>query len=166
MDDEAKPYLLTEASGLTGLSVDALRKRIERKRLRGTRSNEDGQWRVWLTSKDVETAKSGQAVDKFGQRIDGPPDENRTIKAMEAEAGTLRDALGRERERADKAEAAAAEARALADRRLQEIAELRERAAVAETEAKAQRERAERAEARADRAEDEARQPWWRKLIG
>jgi hypothetical protein len=50
MDDEAKPYLLTDASGLTGLSVEALRKRIERKSLRGTRSNEDGQWRVWLTS--------------------------------------------------------------------------------------------------------------------
>ncbi len=43
MDDEAKPYLLTEASGLAGLSVDALRKRIERKKLRRSRSNEDGQ---------------------------------------------------------------------------------------------------------------------------
>lgn len=34
MDDEAKPYLLTEAFELTGLSVDALRKRIEQNRLR------------------------------------------------------------------------------------------------------------------------------------
>src|SRR5215208_3482307 len=104
MDDEAKPYLLTEASGLTGLSVDALRKRIERKKLRGSRSNEDGQWRVWLTSKDVETARSGQAVDKSGQGSDGPPDESRTIKALEDRATALQDALTRERARAERAE--------------------------------------------------------------
>ena len=148
MDDEAKPYLLTEASRLTGLSVDALRKRIERKKLRGTRSNEDGQWRVWLTSKDVETANSSQSVDKSGQGSDGPPDESRTIKALEGEAATLREALGRERERADRTEAAAVAARDLADRRLQEIAELRERAGRAEGEAAA------------------LRRPWWRKMLG
>src|SRR5215207_5776989 len=91
MDGEAKPYLLTEASGLTGLSVDALRKRIERKKLRGSRSNEDGQWRVWLTSRDVETAKSGRPVDKSGQDVDESP----TIKALEAEAAGLRERLGR-----------------------------------------------------------------------
>ena len=83
MDDEAKPYLLADASRLTGLSVDALRKRIVRKKLRASRSNEDGQWRVWLTSKDVETAKSGRSTDKSGHDADGPLDENRTIKALE-----------------------------------------------------------------------------------
>ncbi len=155
MDDEAKPYLLTEASGLTGLSVDALRKRIERKKLRGTRSNEDGQWRVWLTAKDVETAKASQFVDKSGHGSDGPPDESRTIKALEGEAAALREAHSRERERADKAEAAAADARGLADRRLQEIAELRERAGQAEGEAKGLR-----------LALEEARRPFWRRWLG
>src|SRR5215212_7490201 len=91
MDDKAKPYLLTEASRLTGLSVDALRKRIERKKLRGSRSNEDGQWRVWLTSKDVETAKSGRPADKSGPDVDGPPDESRTIKALEGIAAAFRE---------------------------------------------------------------------------
>ena len=91
MDDEAKPYLLTEASGLTGLSVDALRKRIERKKLRGSRSNEDGQWRVWLTARDVETARSGRLMDRSSQDVDGQPDESRAIKALEAEvAGAAR----------------------------------------------------------------------------
>ena len=148
MDDEAKPYLLTEASGLTGLSVDALRKRIERKKLRGTRSNEDGQWRVWLTSKDVETAKSGQPVDKSGQGMDGLPDESRIIKALDDRAATLEAALDRERTRADRAEAAAAEARALAGRRLQGGAELRERAGRAEGELEA------------------LRRPFWRRWLG
>ena len=152
MDDEAKPYLLTEASRLTGLSVDALRKRIERRRLRGSRSNEDGQWRVWLTSKDIETAKAGQVLD-------APPDESRTIKALEGETAALREALARERERADKAEREREEAR-------DEAKALAVRAAVAETEAKGLRERAERAETRADRAEAEARRPFWRRWLG
>lgn len=166
MDDEAKPYLLTEASGLTGLSVDALRKRIERKKLRGTRSNEDGQWRVWLTSKDVETAKFGQVLDKSGQVSDGPPDESRTIKALEGEAAALRDALVRERERVDRAEAGRDAALAGEAKAREELAALAVRVAVAETETKALRERAEKTEARADRAEEEARRPFWRRWLG
>ena len=162
MDDEAKPYLLTEASRLTGLSVDALRKRIERKKLRGSRSNEDNQWRVWLTSKDVETAKSGQPVDKSGQDVDGQPDESRTIKALEAEAAVLREAVGRERERADKAEGESAtlrermeSERARAAQAEREREEARSRAAAAEGEAKGLRE-----------ALAEARRPFWRRWLG
>ena len=155
MDDEAKPYLLTEASGLTGLSVDALRKRIERKKLRGSRSNEDGQWRVWLTSKDVETARSGRLPDRSGQDADSPPDESRTIKAMEGEATALREALGRERERADQAEAAALDARAEAGKAQGELVALAVRVAVAETKAKGLQE-----------ALAEARRPFWRRWLG
>ena len=51
---EPKPYLLTEAASLTGLSVDALRKRILRRKLRANKSNEDGLWRVWLTMADIK----------------------------------------------------------------------------------------------------------------
>jgi flagellar biosynthesis/type III secretory pathway protein FliH len=162
MDDEAKPYLLTEASGLTGLSVDALRKRIERKKLRGSRSNEDGQWRVWLTSKDVETAKSGRPVDKSGQDVDGPPDESRTIKAMEGEAAALRDALARERERADTAEGESATLR-------EQVKSEGARAAQAEREREAARIAAAAAEGRAEGlrlALEEARRPFWRRWLG
>ncbi len=98
--DQPKPYLLTEASGLTGLSVDALRKRILRRKLRAHRSNEDGLWRVWLTEADIETAKAGRLA---GNDVDAPSEESRTISALEAEIGTLREALTRERERADRA---------------------------------------------------------------
>jgi flagellar biosynthesis/type III secretory pathway protein FliH len=155
MDDEAKPYLLTEASGLTGLSVDALRKRIERKRLRGSRSNEDGQWRVWLTSKDVETAKSGRLPDKSGPDADSQPEESRTIKALEGEATALREALGRERDRADRAEA--------------EADAERTRAAQAEREREAAKVATASAEGRAEGlrlALEEARRPFWRRWLG
>ncbi len=166
MDDEAKPYLLTEASGLTGLSVDALRKRIERKSLRGSRSNEDGQWRVWLTSKDVEMAKSGRSLDKSGQDADGPTDESRTIKALEAEAAALRDALDRERERADRAEAKAeTESATLRE----QVESERARAGRAEAEREAAKVAAASAEGEAKGlrlALEEARRPFWRRWLG
>jgi chromosome segregation ATPase len=169
MDDEAKPYLLTEASGLTGLSVDALRKRIERKKLRGSRSNEDGQWRVWLTSRDVETAKSGRIVDKPGQDVDVQSDESRTIKALDAEAAALRERVGRaegesatlrermesERGRADQAEARAGRAEAERDAARAEREAAKVAAASAEGEARGLRE-----------ALAEARRPFWRRWLG
>jgi chromosome segregation ATPase len=162
MDDEAKPYLLTEASRLTGLSVDALRKRIERKKLHGSRSNEDGQWRVWLTSKDVETAKSGQTADKSGQDADGPLDESRTIKALEGEVVTLREGLARERERADRVEAELSAERARAGQAEREREEARVKAATAEGEVKGVREALD--QARQELAD--ARRPFWRRWIG
>ena len=157
MDDEAKPYLLTEASGLTGLSVDALRKRIRRGKPETVKGN-DGLVRVRLTTADMEALRLAE-----GQPRPSPPDESgRTIAALEAErdaarlaaakaegeSGTLREQVGAERARADRAEAAGAEARALADRRLLEVAELRERAGRAEGEAEA------------------LRRPWWRRWLG
>ena len=162
MDDEAKPYLLTEASGLTGLSVDALRKRIERKKPRGSRSNGAGQWRVWLTARDVETARSGRLMDRSSQDVDGQPDESRAIKALEAEVAGLRERAGRaegksatlrermksERARADRAEAERDVARA--EREAAKVA-----AASAEGEARGLR-----------LALEEARRPFWRRWLG
>jgi flagellar biosynthesis/type III secretory pathway protein FliH len=144
MDVETKPYLLTEAASLTGLSVDALRKRIARKRLRGSRSNEDGQWRVWLTAHDVETAKLGQSMDKLGLPMDNAGqtvDESRTIKALEAALAEAREALTKERERANQVSA---------EREAARIA-----AAAAEGELKGLRE-----------ALAEARRPFWRRWVG
>jgi hypothetical protein len=97
--------------------------------------------------------------DKGGQVR---PDESRTINALDGEAAALREALVRERERADRVEADRDAARALADRRGQEVVELRERVGQAEGESgalreqvKAERGRADQAEARAGRAEVE-----------
>ncbi len=169
MDDEAKPYLLTEASGLTGLSVDALRKRIERRKLRGSRSNEDGHWRVWLTSRDVETARSGRAADRSGQDADGLPDESRTIKALEAEAAALRERAGRA-----EGESATLRERIESERGRADQAEVRASRAEAERDAvRAEREAAKVAAASAEgRAEglrlalEEARRPFWRRWLG
>jgi chromosome segregation ATPase len=162
MDDEAKPYLLTEAASRTGLSVDSLRKRITRKKLRASRSNEDGQWRVWLTDRDIETAKSRLVMDKPSRGMDGQPDESQTIKALGAEVAGLRERAGRaegesatlrermesERARADRAEAERDAARA--EREAAKVA-----AASAEGEAKGLR-----------LALEEARRPFWRRWLG
>src|SRR3954454_12637954 len=133
MGDEAKPYLLTEASGLTGLSVDALRKRIVRKKLRASRSNEDGQWRVWLTSADVEAAKAGRSADRSSQDMDGPADESRTIKALEDAIGLLREQAGQDRTTLEAA-----------------VVEVKTRAEQAETLAATEKTRADQSEARAE----------------
>ena len=150
--DQPRPYLLTEAASLTGLSVDALRKRILRRKVRATRSNEDGLWRVWLTAADIETAKAGRLA---GQEMDSPSEESWTINALQAEAATLREALARERSRADQAEAMARADRMVVTETVTEREEARVRAAAAEAEAKALR------------AEVEwLRRPAWRRWLG
>jgi chromosome segregation ATPase len=143
MDEEAKPYSLAEASSLTGLSVDALRKRIVRKKLRASRSNEDGQWRVWLTSKDVETAKSGRSADRSGHGADGPLDESWTIKALEDAVKALREAL-------ERASAEVPGLRERLERAEREREEARVRAAAAEGEVKGLR---------------DALRPFWRRWL-
>ena len=162
MDDEAKPYLLTEAAGLTGLSVDALRKRIERKKLRGSRRQ-----RGWAMAclVDGQGRRDGQvrtAMDRSSQDVDGQPDESRAIKALEAEVAGLRERAGRaegelatlrermesERARADRAEAERDVARA--EREAAKVA-----AASAEGEARGLR-----------LALEEARRPFWRRWLG
>lgn len=151
--DEAKSYLLTEAAELTGLSVPALRKRIVRKTLRGFRSNEDGLWRVWLASTDIEATRAGVSDrTDSGLSTARPVDESQTIKALQVE----RDA---ERERAERAEARA-------ERAEREREEARVEAAVAKAETRGERE-ARDAEVRGLReALAEARKPFWRRWIG
>jgi chromosome segregation ATPase len=148
---EPKAYLLTEAASLTGLSVDALRKRILRRKLRANKSNEDGLWRVWLTSADIEAARNGQLA---GLEVDSPTDESGTISALEAQVDTLQRALARERQRADQAEMQVAVQRERADSAEREREEARIRAAAAEAEDKGLRE-----------ALAEARRPFWRRWI-
>lgn len=131
MDNEAKPYPLAEAAELIGVSVSALRKRIVLRKVRANRSNEDGRWRVWLTSSEIQEAKT--------ERLNRQMDESQAFKVLKSETATLRGALNREQIRADRAEAELAAARTLADQKAIELAEAQARAARAEGEATALR---------------------------
>ena len=148
---EPKPYLLTEAASLIGLSVDALRKRILRRKLRANKSNEDGLWRVWLTTADIEAARNGQLA---GLEVDSPADEPRMINILEGQIAMLQQTLDRERQRADQAEMQVALQRDRADAAEREREEARIRAAAAEAEGRGLRE-----------ALAEARRPFWRRWI-
>jgi len=150
VDETPRSYLLTEAAQLTGLSAEALRKRIRRGSLRGHRSNEDGLWRVWLTSTDVEATKAAAAS---GRTEDKP---------LEGEVAALREALAREREGAERLRAERDAALALSARRAEELMQARERAAHAEGVAEARQERIAAAEAE---LEGFRRMPWWRRAL-
>ncbi len=51
---DGKLYLLTEAAELTGITVEALRQRIKRRKFQGVRGN-DGRLRVRLSSAEIGT---------------------------------------------------------------------------------------------------------------
>lgn len=165
MDNEAHPYLLTEAAELTGLSVDALRKRIARRKIRADRSNENRHWRVWLSAADIAAAKAGRldGQDELSSgQLAGQVDESRTIKALEGEVSALRDALGRERAAADWTRGLLEAAQNRVQEGQERLREQYDRAGRAEGERDAERAARERAETalteqrlRADRAEAE-----------
>ncbi len=160
-------YLLTEAAERTGLTVDALRKRIRRGKLETVKGN-DGLVRVRLTSADMDALRLAEG--QTGQPKPSQPDErDRTIAALEAErdaarlaaakaegeSGTLREQVEAERGRANRAEAEAAAERGRAAQAEREREEARIRAAAAEGEAKGLR-----------LALEEARRPFWRRWLG
>jgi chromosome segregation ATPase len=171
MSDPSNLYLLTEAAERTGLTVDALRKRILKGKLERVKGN-DGLVRVRLTTADMEALKLGE-----GQAKPSPSDENgQTIKALEAEAAalreraakaegesaTLRERMESERARADRAATEWEAARA-------ETAVERARAAQAEREREAAKVAAASAEGEAKGlrlALEEARRPLWRRWLG
>jgi chromosome segregation ATPase len=157
MSDSSNLYLLTEAAERTGLTVDALRKRILKGKLERVKGN-DGLVRVRLTTADMEALKLGE-----GQTKPSPSDENgQAIKALEAEATALR-------ERAAKAEGESATLR-------ERMESERARADRAETERDAARDEREAARVAAASAEgeakglrlalEEARRPFWRRWWG
>lgn len=163
--DEGQLYTLAEAARLTGLTVDALRKRIVRRRLASVRSN-DGMIRVRLDAAAMATLKDGRDLDIPHSRLSGPTEEQTSLRSRadqaEGAVAGLREALAaareahaRERERADQAETRASAAAGLAERRGEELTAALVRAAGAEGEIKALR------EALAD-----ARQPFWRRWLG
>jgi hypothetical protein len=164
MSDPSNLYLLTEAAMRTGLSVDALRKRIRRGSLETVKGN-DGLVRVRLTAADMDSLRlaDGQPATSLD---DG---SGQTIKALEAAAAALHERAAKAEAERDGARAEAAAERARADRAEAE----RE---VARAEAARERDRAENALIRGASAEGEAkglrealaeaRRPFWRRWIG
>jgi DNA repair exonuclease SbcCD ATPase subunit len=138
---EAGLYTLEEASGLTGLSIEALRKRVTRRKLTAVKGN-DGRVRVRLDDQTAATIKqdslSGQSVGRPGRRPDGQsPDKSRMINVIEAalaEVMAVRTDLDRERTRADRAEAEADRERGRAGAAETAVAGALEALAKAETE--------------------------------
>src|SRR3954447_5255536 len=119
MSDQQNLYTLAEASQLTGLSTEALRLRIKREKLAAEKGN-DGHPRVRLTSADLEGLRRQVGQQKSTLSRQAPTESNnirllegvvgtmreqwdRERAALEAEATALREAVGRERQRADRA---------------------------------------------------------------
>ena len=160
MSDPSSLHLLTEAAERTGLTVDALRKRIRRGKLETVKGN-DGLVRVRLTTADVEALRlaEGQTGQPKSSQSNG---SGQTIKALEAEAAT-------QRERADKAEQRAERAEGESATLREQVKSERERAGRAEAEREAARIAAASAEGEARGlrlALDEARRPFWRRWLG
>jgi cell division protein FtsB len=84
-----KLFLLTEAAEVTGVTVEALRQRIKRRKLHAVKGN-DGLLRVRLTQADIEAIVTGRPT---GQ----PVEDSGVIKALEAHVQTLREQLDRQR---------------------------------------------------------------------
>ena len=154
-------YDLLSAAKLTGLTVDALRKRARRGRLAQVKGN-DGTVRVQLTTADLEAIRqdvSSHRPDTSSEARSSPSSHRpaivQTDPAMlerlaraEATVGELRSALEQAQGRADAAAA-------LAETRRDDVTAALVRAARAEGEAEGLKE-----------ALREARKPAWRRLLG
>jgi hypothetical protein len=78
-----KLFLLTEAAEVTGVTVEAIRQRIKRRKLHAIKGN-DGLLRVRLTQADIDAIATGRPT---GQ----PVDDGGAVKALEAHVQTLRE---------------------------------------------------------------------------
>lgn len=164
MDEAAVPYTYRQAAEVLGIEAEAVRARLRRGALRrGPRTN-DGRPTVLLSPADIETLRagirtareeSGAEAGRTAEADSGRTEQSRTIRALEGEAAALRDALDRERERADKAEAEAAGLRAEVAAERERVGEARERAARLEGELQGVK-----------LALEAATRPWWRRWIG
>lgn len=156
-------YDFPEAAKLTGLTVDALRKRASRGRLEQVKGN-DGTVRVRLTSADLATISretSGHSPDMSGHVLTVKVNLHERAARAEGEATVLRDALARVQQQADVATS-------LADARLEALNVALLRTATVEERGKAEADRAATAEARIVRVEAElaeVRTPWIVRII-
>ena len=148
-------YTLAEAASLTGMSVDALRHRVKRRKLQSVRGN-DGMTRVRLDDAAVQASQASQAEDNAVSVLHSQlPGHGQTLDALASHVASLRERLAM-------ADTMAAELRDRLGRIEQERDALRQdredarvRAATAEGEARALRE-----------ALDDARRPAWRRWLG
>lgn len=134
LDDQPRLMTLLEAAEATGLTVEALRQRIKRGKLRAIRGN-DRLLRVYLRPTELAVLrpdeKTGQPVGHQQDLTGHSAEDAVAIKALEGAIAALREAqeraeaqIQRERERGDRE----ATARALAEGRAAAEAERAERA--------------------------------------
>lgn len=84
MDIEAGLYTLDEASGLTGLSIEALRKRVTRRKVQAVKGN-DGRVRVRLDNEAIAALKrEGEPAILTGRPGGRPDGQSKIISAVEA----------------------------------------------------------------------------------
>lgn len=166
MDDDPNPYTYDQAAAVLSIQAEAVRARLRRGALRRGPKTNDGRPTVLLSTADIATIRAGVRMQPVEPGPvtepagNGRPDEReRTIEALKGEATVLREALDRERGRADQAAVTEAAARS-------ELAAERTRAAVAEAKLAAADAALARERDRADKAEAETRRPWWKRLIG
>ena len=156
MDDQpgniGQLYTLAEAASLTGMSVDALRHRVKRRKLQSVRGN-DGMTRVRLDDAAIQVSQAGNDVASvLHSQL---PGHGQTLDALASHVASLRERLAM-------ADNTAAELRDRISRIEQERDVLRQdredarvRAAIAEGEARALRE-----------VLAEARRPAWQRWLG
>src|SRR5690349_4411591 len=136
---EAGLYSLNEAAELTGLSVDALRQRIKRRKIHAVRGN-DGLVRVRLDAGDIEALKASRPPSRPPSQL---TEQSPAISALQDHIVTLREQLAAADARTNealadlRAERKASSERAAADaderrRLVARIGELEERAEKAE----------------------------------
>ncbi len=151
-------YDLPEAAKLTGLTVDALRKRASRGKLEHVKGN-DGTVRVRLTAAALDAIHregSSHSLD-----VSGLAELHERAARAEGEAVTLRDSLARVQQQADTAAATA-------EVRLEALNAALVQTAVAEERMVAAASRAAAAEVRLAMVEvalAEARTPWTVRII-
>ena len=151
-------YDLPEAAKLTGLTVDALRKRASRGKLEHVKGN-DGTVRIRLTTAALDAIR--REAPSHSPDLSGLIELHERASRAEGEAAILRDTLVRVQGHADAAtEMATARSEALQTALLQ--------TAIAEERANAAAKRAADAEARLARTQadlTEARTPWAVRII-
>ncbi len=161
IDPDVRWMSYAEAAQTLRVTPESLHRRMRRNGW-ARREGNDGKPRVAVPIDALRRFDPVPDVIQDGVPDNVPDERDRTIAALEAKAAVLRDALGRERERADQAEARAGRAEQRADQ-----TEAERDAARSEREAAKVAAALAEGEARGLRlALEEARRPFWRRWLG